>query len=481
MPPAAKKVQTSSTPDVVCPLFADAEPPIYAKDVGKIRISRFEKSASGAVGGKVPLAREDYYVEGDETEVFQIDPYETSEEDLQEQFGAGQYWIDALHATTGKTLHGGRRLILGGVIKRGGVVLDEEDEDDDEDDASSRKSKNPVDSTKTMMAMMEKMFATRERLSEDAVARERDHAAKQAEMHSTFAATMFQIANAKDRPDGSSQEVVASMRRQMESMMDKSARDFDELRKSQRDELARRDREIEDLRREYREELSEERKRARSDIERRDDELKDLRARANRDEDDLRRRFQKEQDDQRTRYDRELAQAGKDLNELRASLTKENDRVRQQLEKRISELEREIHQLEKDNIELQKDLAKAQNAAPEPSSTPTAVGLIEQFAPVLQQIAAGAVRKAMEPNAGAVVQPGMAAMPYAVPEGYAPQGYPPAGYPHPYDPSMPPGGGYMPPGVPFAPPMPSAEGVEGSEPPEPEEPSDDAVPTSNAA
>lgn len=331
---SAKSSEKSRGP--ICPLFAECEEPIYADDIFKIRICRSGLKDAVNKSGKVPLRKEDYYIDGDQKKLFVINPYATTEEDLQEQFGGGEFWIDAMRKPDGRVLPGGHRLIFDGPEKRDGVeVAPEEDEDEEDDKTSSSKSAFP----KEMLQLFDRTLTMQTTGSQERERLLREASDRQAQMQSTFASTMLQIAKdgKDDKPEADA--IVRMLQSEVDEIRKKAARDEDDLRRQHRTDIERRDREIEDLRREQHAQLS-----------KRDQEVDESRKRASTEEDEIRRRWREDVSDLRSKYERELSQARTETTELRIKLQGENDRVKTDLEKRI-------YELEKDNIKLEKDLA----------------------------------------------------------------------------------------------------------------------------
>lgn len=413
----ARKVDLN--PDTVCPLFAEVLPPIYAKNIGRIRLQRIDKSNGSSRGARIPLSREDYWIDGDEETPFEINPYKTDEEHLAEQFGCGEYWVDAFDKE-GKAYPNGRRLVFGGPLKRGGKVVDE----DLEEQSESSYATGNADSAQ-MLKMMEKMFSDREKHArdqaererqlaqqqaerermhaEEQVRREREHAQREMTLHGDFSETMLKIATDTSKDSTSSMEVIAALRNQLDLNAKKAMRDEEDLRKDHRSELQRMVQDRDDLNRAHREELAEERRRSRDDLNRRDQEIADLRKRAMDNEEDLRRRWQKDIDDMRSRFERDIAAVRSESLETRSKIGGDAEARIRRLENENEELRKDVRSLERDNIDLERKLAKAQ--VPEPEA-PEAPGFLEQAGPVLRGVAADVLQKVMtRPAAGHAGQP----------------------------------------------------------------------------
>lgn len=396
----ARKVDIN--PDTICPLFAEAEPPIYAKNVLKVRLQRIDKSTGSSRGAKVPLAKEDYWIDGEEQTPFEINPYKTTEEDLQEQFGCGEYWIDAFDQQ-GKVFPNGRRLVLGGPLRRKGQVIEQEIEDDETELEVPARGSTVVETR--MFTMMEKMFNERARQAQDQaererhnaqehVAQERENSRRQMDMHGHFSEAMLKIATDQNKQDIAPMEVIQTLRSQIDSLSKKHLRDEEERIKDHRSEIEQMRRDREDLVRAQRSELEEERRRSRDDLKRRDDEISDLRKRSMDTEEELRRRWQRDTDELRSRHEKDLLQLRADATQFQSKIGGEAETRFRKLETENEELRKDIRDLERDNIKLERDLAKAQ--VPEPEA-PADGGILAQAMPLLKGVAGEVLQKMMQP------------------------------------------------------------------------------------
>jgi hypothetical protein len=351
----------------VCPLFPEYEPPLYADDIARIRICRLGTTSSTNRNGKVPLRRDDYFIDGNENDIFVLDPHITTEEDLQEQFGGGTYWLDALRKTDGTIIGCGRRLIFEGPLKRGGVEIEENDSDDDVEDTRRPSAASPSapPQDERVFTLLQNQIQAQERAAQAQLENEKSHSLKEKELFSTFAATMMKSSADQTKTAGPSSEMIEMMRDQINDVRKKAARDeeelhrrhrealakqdqvVDEIKKAHRDETTRSDREVEEMRRNHRDEIS-----------RKDRELEETRRKAGTDVDETRRKMSTEEDEVRrrwrddvskmeTRYERELTQARAEVIETRLKFQTEIDRVRKQFED-------DLRDAKKENVELQR-------------------------------------------------------------------------------------------------------------------------------
>ena len=384
----------------ICPLFAECEEPLYSDEISKIRICRLGDKNSMNRNGKIPLRKEDYYVDEDPKNIFKINPYTTTEEDLQEQFGEGEFFIDALRKPDGKVMPGGHRLVFQGP--------DGSDEEEEEEKAKPAQPESIV--PREMLDLFHKTLEMQSASSQQRENLIRETSKSQAEMQSTFATTLMKMAT-DDKGKGSDYNVLIRMLQgEVEEIRKKAARDEEDLRRQHRVDIEKREREVEDLRRDHREQLA-----------KRDREVDEIRSRASKEDDDARRRWRDDVTDLRTKYEREIAQSRAESGEIRLKLQTELDQTKSRLDQRV-------YQLEKENIKLEKDLAiarteqraaesaqetaeEALQAAAKASSkdgTPWWLPLIQTEAG--QKIVGGLVSNFMRENPNAQI-PGMAPPP----------------------------------------------------------------------
>lgn len=422
----------------VSPLFARNDPPIPADHIAEIKLQRLL--------GKdrhVDLPMSDFYIQGDPDDHFVIDPYDVDEQDLQKQFGGGEYWIEARRKPDGALWKGsGRRLVLGGPPKGSDDQEDESDEDEQEYeepgtvtvtpptapvidpnqhkvyellDRQSKMTQEHADlQVKLAQERADRETAMeRERANrESQAARERadretamaqDYAERKVAMHGEFATTILQMAQGQGNKDpNASQEVVRVLREENDSLRARLRQDNDDIRREHRESLDKRDRQHEDT--------------LRADRQRADREIDDLRRRGQAQEDELRRRWMDDAAELRSRHERDMTQARGELLELRTKLQGDLDRARQDYDQRIRALERENIDLEKKANGIQAELNAVQNAPP---GGPTITDRIMAMAQTpVGQAMLGQVLAATMANAA----PPAPATPVPV---AAPQGFPP--------------------------------------------------------
>jgi hypothetical protein len=372
----------------VSPLFARNDPPIPADHIAEIKLQR--------IVGKdrhVDLPMSDFYLDGDPEELFVISPYTVNEQELQAQFGGGEYWIEARRKPDGALWKGsGRRLVLGGAPKGSGDPDENEEEYEQEHveptpvpvtpppappppvDLNQHKVYELLDRQSQMAkehADLQVRLAQERADRETEMARERatrdtalaqDYADRKVAMHNDFATTMLQMAQGSNNKDpNASQEVVRVLREENDSLRARLRQDTDDTRRAHREDLDKRERQHEDT--------------LRADRQRADREIDDLRRRSQVQEDELRRRWTDDSAELRSRHERDMTQARGELLalrtqlqgemlELRTKLQGELDRARQDYEKRIRDLERENIELEKKANSVQAELDAVQNAPP---------------------------------------------------------------------------------------------------------------------
>ncbi len=145
--PAVRREETALDDDLVvpdelvCPIFADADPEVLVKDVGKIRVMRLEtrgphKGAREEVDWDQILNDPD---NEDIPEDFELDPATTTEVMLRRVLPVGTYMVEPLSKRSGRVMKGGRKLVVRAVEGSGRDEPDEPDEpEDDEEEQQER-------------------------------------------------------------------------------------------------------------------------------------------------------------------------------------------------------------------------------------------------------------------------------------------------------------------------------------------------------
>lgn len=376
----------------VSPLFARNEPPIPADHIAEIKLQRL-------VGKDrhVDLPMSDFYIDGDPEDIFVIDPYEVDEQDLQAQFGGGDYWIEVRRKPDGSLWKGsGRRLVLGGPPKNEGKVdMPHEDENQDDDEDENEPNAVPSAASDSADPRLFELLRDQMKQTQNQTAREaqmaRDHARTAVDMYREFSSSILGVTQGKDK--GSSDEIVRLLRDENEAIRSRSRQDIEDLRRSHHSELDKKDRQHEDDRR--------------SDKQRVEREIDDLRRRSQVQEDELRRRWTDDTAEQRSRYDRDITQMRGELIDLRTKLQGDHDRSRLEYEQRIRTLERENIELEKRANSIQAELDAVQNAPPGgPTMTDRLIAIAQT--PVgeamLRQVLGAAMASATPTPAAAIPQ-----------------------------------------------------------------------------
>jgi hypothetical protein len=413
----------------VCPLFARQVPPIYADDVLEIKLQRIDKK-----GTHVDLAMEEFYIDGDpEEEPFAIDPYETTEQDLQLQFGGGTYWIEAFKKPDGSVWKGsGRRLVLGGpskavdpTAKRAKGPGDEDDESEDDEDEEREAAlgpslvQTPVESPLLEAMRIAQQNADRQaQLAREASERQARLAQEAADKRAALAEQnarqqqammtehvnrtidlnqMFTTAMLTRNDPTATEERIRALRDENESLRSRLSRDLDDVRQKHRDDLSR-------LESQHNETLRAERGRheelMRTERQRNDTQIDELRSRHRAQEDEQRQRWTHDVQDIRSRYEQQLSQLREERSAERMKLQGEQERDRTKYEEQIRSLQRENLELEKKQITAQAELEALQNAPP---SGPNFMEYLVRFAgtPFGERVLVGVLAKAQAAAAAA--------------------------------------------------------------------------------
>lgn len=293
------------------PLFPGAKDkhgrPIYAGDMREIVISRCFIGSQNR-SRRITVSMREFEIP-DEDRGFVIIPATTTEHDLEEQFGGGEYWIQPMDHE-GDLMSCGRTLFLPGPMKEGvrEAYLQQEKmrakkksvfarDAEDQDDGRDREREERDDVMREVMERLERI-ETSKRTDDPIEAAQRINA------------IAGQMGNTAAR----------------DSLVDELREELDELRKNHRIEL---DRKAEDF--------SELRKRSTKDL----DEARD-------DWSAKRRGYEREIDDMRDR------------------LKKDAEETRKRYEGQITELQKRVSDLMTENMDLRRDLADSPVGNDEP-------------------------------------------------------------------------------------------------------------------
>jgi len=384
------------------PLFLDpnsSDKYIYADEISQIILYRMiPRAGQGPRRARVP--RLDYRREDGQEFVF--DPFTTTEDDIIEHFGGGEYFIEAL-GHNGKKLPCGHPLFLDGPMKRRrwqvpgtnpapgwmqrqnkaafGYDPYSDDEDDDEDEDEE------MGVVQQMLKVQQKQAEQMQKAAEDR-AREARLEAKERESANTN--IVGKVLDNAMSTRGHESSAVDTLKHQLEELSSRHRSDLQrrddevaQMRKDNRDEMTRKDRELEDLRKDHNREVDMLRHKHDKEVDDLRDELKDLKRRHDTELDEVKRRSAKDADAENDRLKKRLSDSEADL-----------ARERREWEKDRRDLEKEIY-------ELQRDLA---DVPPEGS-----VGKLPANAPWGAHVATEALkwfgnRKAQEAQAAAMAQ-----------------------------------------------------------------------------
>jgi hypothetical protein len=355
MPPPKKKPD----PNVrqLSPLFTDLvgdednQRYLYADEIGSFKLSRIDPTSPNRTR-RVKVPRPDFRINGSD-DYFEIGP-ETTEDDLEEQFGLGEYYIEAF-GPDHRLLPGGRNLHLGGVLKRGGLpvkpepeVEDPDDDDDDDDDEEAS----------ALRAELAELKASMRLLAERAAAP--PAAAPPAADQTVLLGMLREVMDRSQRNPLDAvtmgtqlADTIAAASRPAES--DRRA-EIEELRRTHRQELERHDKDIDALRTEKIHELGDIRRKAENELaearRKLERELEEVRAsaraereRLDKDLSELRSSHRAETDALRAHHAAETDRRARDLDSQRSESRGEIERRARELETQRSEMQKELHEL----------------------------------------------------------------------------------------------------------------------------------------
>lgn len=440
---------------------------IYADDIAKITISR-QFPGIGGKSRRVKMSRKEFQLQnGGE---FVINPFETTEDQLEELFGGGEYYIQA-YSHDGGLLPCGRTIHLPGEMKPGvretylNDALVASVKSLVEDDVSGTNGAvNPI---------LDRLLTSTENQVKEL----------RQQLDQTRAAQALQ-------PRGADDEVVRGLRSQMDVLVTNHRSEIDRLSKTIEEERAALRRNLDAAQEEYNSkrrslegELQRERDKRDAEMQaerqRHAEELARLRDEHRRALEDERKRTE----DERLRVVDERKRADTNLEDERRRRLSEVDDTTKRYKSRIDDLERDlsatrlrlekqITDLMKENIDLRRDLADTPIPEPEPErgpdgrpgkgdpSEPLWYKALNQWGPPV----AAAVRDYAKNSSNAMTQAGVQRQ---MPARFLPPQPPPA---PPYVPPQPPP--YIPPPAPVrsaeplpAPPPPPVRSAEPPPPP----------------
>lgn len=402
---SVKKTDAAAAEEgVYSPLFPEAQDPqtgapIYADQIARIAISRQFPGRRGPQRTKVALSE----FETADGEDFKVDPFETTEDDLEEQFGGGQYWIQPVNYK-GKLMGCGRTLNLAGPMRPGikalyahpglrGRPTWRRDEEEPGEDGEPPPEGPPAPPWADPRAAAPPGYPPPWGYPPAAP------------------------------PGPPRDELVATLREELEDLRKAHRRETERLADEHRDALRRKDRELDEA-------LSEATAKRRA-----------LEADASRATEDLRRTVE----DERRRWNRELDE---NYDRRRADVTEERERAQRrvlELEQTLSAtrgaLEKRVADLTAEVLDLRRDLADGPPAAEPPPPPLAGASVLPEGAPWWAAMAAMAaphiVKTVVDLNAARPPAPATGVPAPQVLQGSVPPQYvPPQAYvpPQPYVP-----------------------------------------------
>jgi hypothetical protein len=396
---------------LVCPLFPepvnDKGKLIFADEVKRFQLSRVMRGPRGLLRRpKVPV--DEFYNRETDT-WFELDPFTTTEDDIEQHFGGGEYWIEAF-GHNGQVMPGGRVMTFGGAPKKpwmgrrrpDGEANDGHarrpppeardasayDEEGDEGDEMQMDPRNPrgfhppfypqhpgaqygmpygqqpygmqYPGMNPMMGGMmpgtpdpfQKLIEAQQQMMQQM----REVVDKRADDAQRWAAMSTQN-NAQNA--GARDDLVTALREELDEARRNNLAQVSAAMTKHQAELDRKAAEIEDLRKEHRRELESQREELASRRRALEEELRAARAGFDRQMDDERKRRERDVEDEKKRRDREIEDERKrhegEVRDIRtrlemriADLEKTSLEVRTRLEKRVEEQLQEITDLRRD-------------------------------------------------------------------------------------------------------------------------------------
>jgi hypothetical protein len=375
---------------------------IYADEIKSVRISRQMSGFRGLGGSKYKRAKisKDEFFREDEhgnVEEFEFDPFTTTEDDIEDWFGGGEFYLQPIsHDNT--FLRNARTIYINAPIKT-------DDDDSDEEEMPPPEPPAPKQNTSEVMViqLMQEMLRNERELNRQKDAAINDRIATKAEGDTQL---MTQFAAIQSLSGQKNDGTLEALRHQL-----------NEQTSQYREDLRRRDREVEELRAANR-----------LEVERRDrqfeeyrkhsmDELAEIRKRMNDDSYELKKRLNQELEDAREKYKRDLQYESERLARKAADLQKELD-----------DKAKRVHELEKETIELERDLASVPKSEPAPAAAEAAPWWAGMASGALREIGkiAGARAPAPPPPQPAMVYQQMPQQMAPPPQQYQPPAQRPA-------------------------------------------------------
>jgi len=424
---------------IVSPLFADSGKEVFADDIGEILLKRKSKGGSYDI-----LADEDWFVDGDPDDRFEISPFETTQQEIGRQFGPGEYCVIALSkrrrrlnehffkiATPSRDERSrDRNMDRGRMFGFRGRDMDEDGDDEEGFDSPMNpwvrrepsdfrrrleevERQQPKDSFEGVAKLMEAvrpkqvdpldmiklMNQSRSGVDEEAIRALREQFTEQNRNHRRELDALEE--KMKDTRESHRREVQAlqdSHRSEVETLKASHRTEVDTIKETLKREIKSKETENDELRDRFRRELDQRDEALREIRKSRSSDSEDERRRYRDDIDDARRRAEKDREEERKRHEAEM-QSLKSMMEERLSDTK----IR--YERELADARRENVELTKRNkeqaqeiIEMERDLAAVPPEAKGPPPPPPGKGLIKAAAE------GGFVEKALEIGATKVVE-----------------------------------------------------------------------------
>lgn len=360
---------------------------VYADEIAKVVIDR-QFPGMGGKTRRVRMSKSEFKLS--DGSMFEINPFTMDEEDLEEAFGGGEYFIQP-SGFDGRRLINGRTIVLPGKMRPGiresymGATFKSDDE------PSGEAEKNNVAENNGMMAMLQQMV-------NDSNKRAEALATQVAAMQQEALRQQFAAQQNRPAPDADAQaEVVRSLRSQIEQLMVQHRNEMDAKTKSAATEIEAKSKTVEDERAAMRrsiesiqEDYNAKRRGLEAELqqERNKREMEMQQSRAARDmevardrtahEEEIRRireehrraldAAEKRIEEEHKRVDEERKRGERDADDERKKRLNEVEDLQRRMQLRINELEKQNSDIRikyekqlmdamKENIDLRKDLA----------------------------------------------------------------------------------------------------------------------------
>lgn len=403
---ASQKPQESQDDDrTLSPLFPEPNEKgeyLYAKQIHKIVLYR-QLPGSGRNLKMVRVSKRDYRMpDGGE---FEFNPYETTEDDIEEQFGGGSYYIRAV-GFNNEFLPCQHPVYLSGPTLKERRQQEREDGGDDDDGAemSSGYGYPPQDprpaggallpGAVTMVPQGQDAVQELLKAQQEMVKLMQASADKRADDAKDFAMSSRRDGPERDALVTSLREELEDLRKQHRSELERRAQDADDERRRFRKQLETLDDEYAAKRRAYEAELERERSERRTSVEHERD------------------RYRKDLDDERKRRLDEVEEARRRADERVERTTRDAADLKLKLEKRIDELQKEVFELRGELADVPSPEEGPKSKAGVPDDAPW---WVKQAAPWVGPIAKGVAETIGAANARAAPQPSPAPMAPSVP------------------------------------------------------------------